>query len=221
MKKLLFIVCIINLCTGCTAQSWKYTSEPKVYKNADTQYTLVVPPLRDERSNENSMSGYFISMIPLVPYGTSTINVPDRAMNAKLTEEFSKAMAEEIENATIFKSSEFQFNKTGADLYLVGNLKSSQQIWNSTFYGLSLPGDLLWLLGLPNGKYHFGIELEYKLMDSKNNTYFTKTYTAKNSNLTGIYYGMGDNGFEKAMKNISKEVVWDLRNIAPTVKLKK
>ena len=221
MKKLLFILCIINLCTGCTMQSWKYTSEPKVYKNADSQYTLVVPPLRDERSNENSMSGYFISMIPLVPYGTSTINVPDRAMNAKATEDFSKAIAEEIENATIFKSSEFQFNKTGADLYLVGNLKSSQQIWNSTFYGLSIPGDLLWLIGLPNGKYHFNIELEYKLMDSKNNTYFSKTYTAENSNLTGLYYGIGDNGFETALKDISKEVILDLRNIAPTIKLKK
>ncbi len=221
MKKIVLCLFLIFMCSACSVQSWKYTSEPKVYRKEISPYSLVVPPLRDARENENSLSGYFISMIPLVPYGTSTINNPDQRMNVKAVEEFSKAVAEEIDSASIFKSSSFQFNKTGGDLYLVGTLKNSKQIWNSTFYGLSLPGDLLWLLGLPNGKYHFYIDIEYSLIDKSGNVYFSKSYSADTSNYTGLYYGAGDLGFEKILKQISLKLVNDLQESAPNIRLRK
>ena len=220
MNKILFASLFVLLCTGCAVQGWKYTSEPKNYKKAETQYTLVVPPLRDTRDSENSMSGYFISMLPLVPYGTSTINTPDIRMNSKPVEDFSKAIAEEIDSASIFKSSSFAFSKTGADLYLVGNLKSSQHIFNSTFYGLSLPGDLLWIVGFPAGKYYFNIEIEYKLLDNNDNVYFSKSYSATTSNIVGLYYGNGEYKFEETLKQIAKQLVADLNTLAPTIKIK-
>ncbi len=221
MKKILTILFIINLCFGCAMQSWKYTSEPKIYKTPESQYTLIVPPLRDARNNENSLGGYFLSMIPLVPYGKSTINVPDIKMNSKPTEEFSKAIAEEIDNATIFKSSSFSFDKSGADLYLIGELKSSQHIFYSTFYGLSPVGDLLWTIGLPAGKYKFNIEIEYKLVDAQNNIYFVKAYKEELSNIVGLYYGLGKFKFEEVLKTIAKQLLADLNEVAPTLKIKK
>ena len=221
MKKILAIFLVLNLCTGCAVQGWKYTSEPKNYKKPETHYTLIVPPLRDARDSENNIAGYWISMIPLVPYGTSTINIPDLRMNSKPVEDFSKAIAEEIDNASIFKNSSFAYSKTGADLYLIGTLKSSQHIINSTFYGLSLPGDLLWYLGLPAGKYHFNIEIEYTLIDGDDNVYFTKTYTADMSNFVGLYYGLDKYSFEETLKKIAKKLIVDLNEVAPSLKLKK
>lgn len=220
MKKFLSILFIVNLCTGCATQGWKYTSEPKNYKKPESSYSLVVPPLRDARDSENSMTGYFISMLPLVPYGTSTINVPDLRMNAKPVEDFSKAIAEEIDSASIFKSSAFSYSKTGADLYLVGTLKSSQHIFNSTFYGLTPLGDLLWIVGLPAGKYYFNIEIEYKLLDNEDNVYFSKAYVEETSNIVGLYYGMGEYSFEETLKKISLNLVQDLNMLAPTLKIK-
>ncbi len=222
MKKIILLTLMTSFLTaGCSMQSWKYSAEQKIYKKPEIQHNLVVPPLRDSRDSENSMSGYFISMIPLVPYGTSEFNVPDQMMpNAKFVEEFSKALAEEIENASIFKSSMFQFGKTGGDFYLLGNLKKSQKIWNSTFYGLSPLGDLLWIIGLPNGKYHFYIEIDISLIDKNGKTYFVKNYSGESSNLTGLYYGMGKNSFEKILKEIALELIKDLKEIAPTLKMK-
>lgn len=220
MKKILPLFFIFLFCTGCAVQSWKYTSEPKVWKYADSKYNLVVPPLRDSRENENSLSGYFISMIPLVPYATSTFNVPDVRMNSKPTEDFAKAIAEEIDNASIFKNSSFAFGKNNGDLYLTGDLKSSQHFFTSTFYGLSPLGDILWVLGLPAGKYRFNIEIEFKLIDEKGKIYFCKSYKEEISNIVGIYYGLGKYSFEETLKKISLKLIQDLRELAPTLKIR-
>ena len=221
MKKIIMLFTFAIFCSGCAMQGWKYTSEPKIYKQPISQYSIAVPPLRDARDSKNSMAGYFISMLPLVPYGTSTINTPDYRMNVKPVEEFSKAIAEEIDNASIFKTSSFRFDRTGADLYLVGNLKKSQHIYVSTFYGLTPVGDLLWVLGLPAGKYKFNITIEYKLIDSNYNEYFSKEYSSSSSEIIGLYYNLGSYKFEETLKKISLELINDLNQIAPTIKLKK
>ena len=77
-------------------------------------------------------------------------------------------------------------------------------------------------------KYRFGIDLGtssigtavYKI-DEKGNIYFSKSYSADTSNLTGLYYGTGDLGFEKILKEISLELVQDLQAVAPNIRLKR
>lgn len=221
MKKIILYFIIPILCSSCAMQHWKYTSEPKIYKKPESQYTLIVPPLRDTRNNENSLSGYFISMLPLIPYGTSIVNIPDMRMNAKPVEDFSKAVAEEIENASIFKSTSFSFSKTGGDLYLVGTLKSTQHIFTSTFYGLTPVGDLLWVIGLPAGKYAFNIEIEYNLVDNEGNIYFSQSYSEETSNIVGLYYGLEEYNFEELLKTISLKLIKDLKKVAPSIQIKK
>ena len=56
----------IVLLSGCSTQSWKYTSNPKQYIKPEIQKTVVIPPLSDFRENENSITGYFVAMIPFV-----------------------------------------------------------------------------------------------------------------------------------------------------------
>ncbi len=223
MKKILSLFVLITMLSGCATQSWKYTSEPKVYKKPEIQKTVVIPPLSDSRENENSMSGYFLAMIPLVPYGTSYFNIPEASpyLPFKPIDDFSKATAEELNNASLFKNVFFSHNTHEGDFFLQGNLIKSKYSVANTFYGLSLPGDLLWVIGLPSGKIRNEIEIEYKLMDKNYNIYFQKKYKESFSCYQGLYYNLTKFQFEELLKKINMQLIEDLRKVIPSLNEKK
>jgi len=222
MKKILSLFSLMIFLSGCATQSWKYTSNPKQYSQPEIQKTVVIPPLSDLRDNENSMTGYFVAMIPLVPYGTSYANIPEANpyMPFKPIEDFSKATAEELNNASIFKNVFFSHNTQEGDWYLQGNLIKSKYSVANTFYGLSVPGDLLWIIGLPSGKIKNEIEIEYVLTDKNSNVYFQKKYTESFSCYQGLYYNLTSFQFEKLLKKINMQLIEDLRLIIPDLKKK-
>ena len=222
MKKILSFFIFIVLLSGCSTQSWKYTSNPKQYIKPEIQKTVVIPPLSDLRENENSITGYFVAMIPFVPYGTSYANIPEANpyMPFKPIDDFSKATAEELNNASIFKNVFFSHNIQDGDWYLQGNLIKSKYSVANTFYGLSLPGDLLWVLGLPSGKIKNEIEIEYKLMDKNYNIYFQKKYAESSSCYQGLYYNLTSFQFENLLKKINMRLIEDLHLIIPNLKKK-
>ncbi len=224
MKKILTLFVFLTLLSGCASiESWKYTSEPKIYKKPDSNLTLVVTPLRDERINKNgTKASALLAMIPFVPYSTvKEFNIPESSpfLKFKPIEDFPKAISEEIYNASLFKENYFSDRTNDADLILTGTLKKSQIMQTWTFYGLSLPGDLLWLLGAPVGRTHNNIEIEFKLIDKNYKVYFEKNYTTKEKFNNGYWTNPHETfRFEKAFKRIALELVEDLRLIIPSLK---
>ena len=227
MKKILSLFILVIMLSGCASvQGWKYTSEPKVYKKPDINKTIVIAPLRDERINENgAKASAWLALIPLVPYSTlSEVNVPESSpfLKFKPIEDFPKAISEEINNASLFMESYFSDRTSDADFILTGTLKESKIIQRWTFYGLSLPGDLLWLLGMPLGRTHNDIEVEFKLIDKNYNIYFEKTYKTKEKFNNGYWTNPHESfRFEIAFKRIALELIEDLRKVIPSLNDKK
>lgn len=221
MKRIIILLVTILFMSGCASsmQNWKYTSNEKQYTKPISNLTLAVPNLQDKRKNKNSQNA-MLALLPLVPYGSVNIQVPDGAQ-IKPTEDFSKAIAEEISNASIFKETIYTNKLSDSDLFLEGTLYSSKLKDTVTFYGLSLPGDLLWLIGAPTGKATNKIIVRYRLLDKNYKVYMDKIYSKKKTRYNFFWMPKGPMFFEEIFKEIALEVVEDIKQIAPQIKIKK
>lgn len=221
MKRIIMLLVTILFMSGCASsmQNWKYTSNEKQYTKPISNLTLAVPNLQDKRKNKNSQNA-MLALLPLVPYGSVNIQVPDGAQ-IKPTEDFSKAIAEEISNASIFKETIYTNKLSDSDLFLEGTLYSSKLKDTVTFYGLSLPGDLLWLIGAPTGKATNKIIVRYRLLDKNYKVYMDKIYSKKKTRYNFFWMPKGPMFFEEIFKEIALEVVEDIKQIAPQIKIKK
>lgn len=219
MKKFILLVFLFFFLSACApVQGWKYTSEPKIYKKQDSNLTVVIPSLRDERINENGeKASALLALIPFVPYSTlSEFNIPESSpyLQFRPIEDFPKAITEELSNASIFKEVYYSDRTKEADLILVGTLKESRLKKSWTFYGLSLPGDLLWLFGAPVGWTNNDITIEFKLMDQEYKTLFEKTYSANIEFNNGYWTNPHEIfRFEEGLKKISLELIEDIKMI--------
>lgn len=221
MKRIIMIFLTILFISGCASsgQNWKYTSNTKQYSKPISNLTLAVPNLQDKRKNKNSQN-VMLALLPLVPYGSINIQVPDGAQ-IKPTEDFSKAIAEEISNASIFKETIYTNKLSDSDLFLEGTLYSSKLKDTVTFYALSVPGDLLWLIGAPTGKATNKIIVRYRLLDKNYKVYMDKTYSKKKTRYNSFWMPKGPMFFEEIFKEIALEVVEDIKQVAPKIKAKK
>lgn len=223
--KNIFAVLFFVILSGCAnVQTWKYTAEPKSYNVPKIEKTVVVPPFRDIRPNYNSNKYMALAWIPLVPYSqVIEANTPE-GLPFSLTnvnsaaETLAKTTAEELNNAAIFKNVYFAFNVEEAQFILEGTLKDFKLERYWTYYGLSLPGDLLWILGFPAGKAYNTITVQYRLVDKNGNELFNKEYSQQESWLQGLYYGLDNYRLEKIMKKINMELVKDLSVLEKVLK---
>lgn len=228
MKKILICLSMLFL-TGCVqVHSWKYTTEQRSYEEPKSNLTIVVPPMRDTRKNTNgTKASSMLALIPLVPYSKASVfNAPEGnpfiLNNLKVSEDLAKTTAEELQAASIFKNVHFSFDTKPSDLILEATINKFRIKRYWTFYGLSLPGDLLWYLGLPAGTRHNDIAIKYELKDQKGNIYFSKYYSAHKKAYQGLYYNLDIAGdFEPLMKEINMELIKDLSKVAKDIKLKK
>jgi hypothetical protein len=218
MKKFLFCFVTVLLLSGCSVSNkvWKYTSEPKVYKKANINATIQIPVFRDERTSEANtiMSGgkFLLAMLPLVPYTTVTdLNVPEGQL-PKAPEIFAKATGEELANASIFKdviilpsSQEFK-----ADYLLEGTLQNTNTQQTISYYGLSLPGDLLWLLGAPPGQGSNKLVIRYRLLDKKYNVLLDKIYEKDRKWWLSFYSQEIIHFYAEMYKEINQELIKDI-----------
>lgn len=226
MKKVLLCFIVVMMLSGCSVSNkvWKYTSEPKIYKKADINATIQVPVFRDERTSEANtiISGgkFLLAMVPLVPYTTVTdLNVPEGQL-PKAPEIFAKATGEELANASIFKdvivlpnSQEFK-----ADYLLEGTIQNTNTQQTISFYGLSLPGDLLWLFGAPPGKASNDLTIRYRLLDNKYNVLLDKTYSRSRNWWLSFYSQEIVHFYSEMYKEINKELIQDIEGILKSKK---
>ncbi|MGN1079301.1 MAG: hypothetical protein ACI4TE_03920 [Alphaproteobacteria bacterium] len=173
-EKIILFTALMLLNACASVEPFSYYAEPKQYKKEDLSVKVVVPPYQDTRLKENKNNAaclFGLMVLPvIVPYcSVAEFNRPEynrfSVQLVKVNEEFAKATAEEIENASVFKSSVFSFNKNDDDLVLIGNVKEMFYEDVSTYYGLTVYGGaVLGLFGAPLDYIYRTLEIEYKLV---------------------------------------------------------
>jgi len=220
---LMVLVAALQL-TGCAnQQSWVY--RPNGYENnsAPVQKTAVVLPFNDERKNDNS-NMFMMYLIPLVPFGPQSLEVPEGVpmhitsglwVNYKPTEDFPKALAEELTNAKMFKETYFDFKQGNADVAIKGKIISTKYNGKIISYGLSAYGIVLWFIGFPATYVTNELSVQLDAVDLKTNTVLmSKAYTATPYETTGwIYLLPSDFKYSSMLQEIYKQFVDDVKKI--------
>lgn len=231
MKKHFYLLLACALLNACaSAAPFSYQAEPKLLKKEDVSLKVVVPPFQDTRLKDNSFNGLCLTGLMIVPllmpycslnefnrpefnkFGVQHVNVP---------EDFAKVTANELENASIFKSAAFSFNKEDGDLILVGNVKKMFLDDVGTYYGLTVYGGaVLGLLGAPLDYNHRSLEIEYKLMTPSFDVLFEKDYAVKKNSHVGLWTLKMPFEFDNMLKQINMELISDLKENLAAIKQK-
>lgn len=225
MRKSLYtifsLVIFLVLISGCASQrSWVY--RPNIYCQGPTicSKTAVVLPFIDERKNINK-NRIALNLIPLMPFGWADYNIPEGQqmhlcsgiwMNYKPTEDFAKALAQELENAHVFSDTYFDFRKRDSDIVIKGEILSTKYKEKMITYGLSVYGPLLWLIGLPSGTASNELSLRLTCLDENSNRIlFSREYSApRYSKVSWIYAVKNDFNYPTMLKDIYAHFVLDL-----------
>lgn len=228
MKKIILFTALMLLNACASVEPFSYYAEPKQYKKEDLSVKVVVPPYQDTRLKENKNNAaclFGLMVLPvIVPYcSVAEFNRPEYnrfgVQLVKVNEEFAKATAEEIENASVFKSSVFSFDKNEGDLVLIGNVKEMFYEDVGTYYGLTVYGGaVLGLFGAPLDYIYRTLEIEYKLVTPSYDVLFEKQYTAKSKTHIGVYTMHFAFEYDNLLKQINLNLVRDLKENIGNIK---
>ncbi len=151
MKRLVGGLLLAAALTGCaSSRSWSYTPEPRSATDPLANVSVIVLPFEDRRL-------IMIYLIPLVPFGWQTFHTPEGPqmhVNSGLwqfrpADDFARAVAQEVDNARIFRETFVGNRASEADYVLLGEITSTKYEGKIISYGLSAYGPLLWLFGFP------------------------------------------------------------------------
>ena len=130
----------------------------------------------------------------------------------KPSEDFSKAIAEEIQTAGIFKEAFFTYKTSEGDLVLRGEIKSTYYSGKLFTYCLSFFGVYLWFIGLPAASASNTLELGFQLEDSASGQVLWQgSYTKEEGAVSWIYFIKPDFYYDKLLKDIMNEAIPSLR----------
>lgn len=216
------ILVILFVVTGCSTQkAWVYTPSPLSMNEALSQNKAVVLPFDDLRQNENN-NKFFIYMIPLVPFGWGDYTVPEGAVmhansglwvNYKPTEDFPKALAQELNNRRIFQEAYFDYKRGDGDIIVKGEILSTMYNGKVISYGLSVYGPLLWYICFPATFVENDLEVRLTCIDARsNNPLFTKAYKAPTYSATSIIYSLqNDFNYAAMLKGVYNQFIDDIK----------
>lgn len=222
--RILLIACAAALTWNCASnKSWLYKSNNyEGDKKVKVAKIAIVTTFKDNRENENT-DAWLMYMIPLMPFGWQTLGTPEgNSMHAhsalwtnfKPSEDFAKALASELEDASVFKAVSYETGKRVESDYLVeGNLKKMHYKSKLLSYCLSVYGPVLWLVGLPSSTISNEIELEISVTNRKTNkVVFQKSYQSEPySKVSWIYSMDNDFAYPDLLKKIYAQFVTDLK----------
>ena len=229
MKKYaILLLFVLLLASGCATQkSWVYSANSYGEASNPLNKSVAILPFQDARTNKNS-NYTLMYMIPLMPFGWQTLEIPEGQQmhifsgmwsNYKPTEDYPKALAEEINSSKLFKEAYFDFKKGSSDCVVKGKILTTQYRGKMISYGLSVYGPLLWFVGFPAGTVVNELSIELSLLDAQSdNVLFSKTYTAPEYSKVGWLYVM-PNGFNYPvmLKDLYKTFIEDLRTQTPEI----
>jgi hypothetical protein len=206
---------------GCATQrAWTYKAEPPVSTAPMINKSVAVSPLVDGRENVNH-NMTMMYLIPLMPFGWQDLKTPEGVqthLNSGLwlfkpTEDFSKAIAEELNNSGIFKEAFFTNRPSEGDLIFKGEIKSSDYDGKMITYCLSVYGPMLWLIGFPAAYIENTLGLSLQLVDSKtNDVLWQGTYEKREGHTSWIYALQPDFLYDRLLKEVMKEALPSLKN---------
>ncbi len=214
IRSLLSVVCAFIL-LGCVGPNpYVYEPSKKIEQPNKIPLKLGVVPLKDERGMKNSDNMLLCVLLPLIPYCEADLERPENSANTflsasgfKASDDLAKAFVEELKQNNIFNDVFFTQNENdiNADIIMSGTIRAAKINQTITFYGLTVFGDLLWLLGLPAGNMTTSLDLDYNINKLSDKTPLW-SYTLKDSKerTFGIYYGKPDGPFEDMQEILKK-----------------
>lgn len=223
MKKYAILLLVALLLTsGCATQkSWVYSANSYGEVSNPINKSVVILPFQDARPNINSNYAAMY-LIPVMPFGWQTLNVPEGQQmhifsgmwtNYKPTEDYPKALAEEINNSKLFKEAYFDFKKGNSGCVVKGRILTTKYSGKMITYGLSVYGPLLWLVGFPAGTVAIELSIELSLVDAQSdNVLFSNTYTSPEYSKVGWLYVMPNEfNYPTMLKDLYKKFIEDVR----------
>ena len=218
---LLIGMLMMLIISGCATQrAWVYKAEPPVSMAPMINKSVAVRPLSDERENINR-NAWLMYLIPLMPFGWQDLKTPEGVQMHissglwlfKPTEDFAKAIAEELNNSGIFKEVFFTNRPSEGDLIFKGEIKSTDYDGKMITYCLSVYGPTLWLIGLPASHVENVLALSLQLVDSKTNEVLWQgTYEKREGHTSWIYALQPDFLYDRLLKEVMKEALPSLKN---------
>ena len=213
--------------TGCaSSRSWSYTPEPRSASEQLANVSVIVLPFEDRRPKENS-NFIFIYLIPLVPFGFMDFETPEGPqmhVNSGLwqfrpADDFARAVAQEIDNARIFREAFVGNRASEADYVLLGEITSTKYEGKMITYGLSVYGPLLWFFGFPAGYTSNGLTLTLKLAKTPASpAIWTHTISQQASATSWIYALQPDFTYDQLLKTGLRDALTSLGATARTLK---
>lgn len=232
MKKLIAFCLISLLLTGCgTTAKFVYPSNRKnlvqLCEKPKYNLSVAVLPFEEERLDRNSFAGFYLYLIPLVPYGIIKYERPDAArmfntigeFQFDVSEDVAKAVVTSLRHSNLFKDVFFTFGgeKKNADLIITGNVLSTFYEGKTYSYGLSIYGPLLWFVGLPAGSSYNKLSLKISLNKAEAEEPIWEYSFAKDKRIIqGLYYKWGydvksyttlmEEGMNEAIKDLDRKL---------------
>jgi len=219
----LFIgILAILIVAGCSTQraAWTYKAEPPVTMAPMIDKSVAISPLSDRREkvNKDMVAMY---LIPLMPFGWQDLRTPEGVemhINSGLwpfrpTEDVAIAIAEELNNSGIFREVFFTNRPSGGDLFIKGEIKTTDYNGKLITYCLSFEGPILWFVGLPKAYIENILGLSLQLVDSKTNEVLWQgDYEKREGRTSWIYAMQPDFLYDRLLKEIMKEALPSLKN---------
>jgi hypothetical protein len=214
----------IAFTTGCTPQrAWVYHSNSYPAAVTGTGKTVAVLAFEDARENKNT-SLYGMYLVPLVPYGWMDYHAPEGVnmhmnsglwMNYKPTEDYPKALAEDLKKTGLFSDAFFEFRRASSDYAVKGKILNSKYTGRVFSYGLTFAGPILWFIGFPSTSVSTDLSVELSLVESKTDkALFTKVYTAPHRcDVSWLYVPKNDFNYSEMLAELNKQFCQDIQPV--------
>jgi len=163
-------VCITFMCsTGGPAMA-----QPAPAAQLPGDLRLAILPFEDQRGTE-SRALTWLAFLPLMPFGKEFADRPEDPNAASGMETLTydplvkipQTLAEEFQNTGLFR--EVRMSHGGpvddADLIMKGIIRSTRWEQKVTAYGLSIPGMVLWMVGLPYAVTQNTLDMTLEFME--------------------------------------------------------
>lgn len=188
---------------------WSYRPHEPIQRRPLIDKTVAVVPLVDCR-NQVNRDGIPLLIFPLVPYATIDYGTPETQQvigtntgSFRPPEDIAMAIAAEYANSGLFKEAFFTYREREGDLVLRGEILSTNYHAWCTFYGLSIPGEVLWLFDLPVGGCRNELVLKLSLFDrTSDKVIWSNTYTESTSQTVRVWSAGPPFCYAQLMKRI-------------------
>lgn len=233
MKKpwVIMLLMILPMLVGCRTQmAWVYKPNTYAPSPPRTAKTAVVLPFDDARRNENSDSLFFW-MFPFIPSGGADYYTPECIpmhiysglwVNYKPTEDYAKALAQELRKTEVFKEVYFDNRRGNSDYVFQGTILNTKYEGRILSHYVGVFIIYAWPFGVPAMSSKNELSVELMCIDSKTDkVLFTKTYQANpRSDQSSIYNLKSDFHYAEMLAEIYKQFWKDIKPlVCPDIRL--